>query len=471
MSHTSLKWFSCILFLSPWLVEASIHQYSVKIDRGLSSAIVKACFDGDAPNYLAVENKLGNKDLLRFPHSDQGNIEIQGRYWKTKNLSSNACLSYQVSIQRYHAKRSPLSKRRKAVAYIENNTWLWLPELVTTEHDIEVTFDLPLWANISTPWHKINKKEHRYRIGQQPQEWGYTLMIGDFDVDQYPIADDSIINIASIKGMKKKPEIHKWIADAANSLESYLGFYPVKNTQVIVIAKTKKKNGPVPWGRLQRGNGMGLLFVVVPEFPIDDFYRDWTATHEFTHQLLPNINWEDKWLSEGLASYLEYVLMAQSNWITKEEAWYALYKGLKRGEKGTKKTKREPLKETMNNRQKNDRTGRTMRIYWSGALFFMKADLKLRELSNNKVGLNHILNKLNRCCELHEEMWSGSRLTAKLDELSESDIFSELYKEFREGVNFPEYEDTLNRLGVIVSKDESLLKQLSVNSIAHKIMK
>lgn len=39
--------------------------------------------------------------------------------------------------------------------------------------------------------------------------------------------------------------------------------------------------------------------------------RDWTATHELSHMLLPYVASRDRWLSESLASYYQNVLRAR----------------------------------------------------------------------------------------------------------------------------------------------------------------
>ncbi|MEP2791773.1 MAG: hypothetical protein ABJI36_16875, partial [Kangiellaceae bacterium] len=110
-------------------VSAATHQYDIEIDESIAVAAVKICFDGEAPDFLTVDSKYANRDLLKLPESEHGLIEIQGRYWKTKYLPNNACLSYRVSIERHHAKRTKkTANKRKNVAYIESNTWLWLPE-------------------------------------------------------------------------------------------------------------------------------------------------------------------------------------------------------------------------------------------------------------------------------------------------------------------------------------------------------
>jgi len=482
---------------------AALHQYQIEVEPNLSSIRVEACFDGKVPNYLSVDNSLGNEDLISLPDSKQGDIEIQGRFWKTGNLPENACLNYQVSIERHHTKQSKrknytskVKSRNKLIAYIEQNTWLWLPESLNEQDDIEINILLPKGMAVSTPWQPIPSEANRFRLGHYPQEWGYTFILGDFSQRDLKISDGHHLSITSLKDLAGREQIDNWLIDIARGVERYLGDYPVKQTQVIVIAKKKKKQGPVPWGDFSRGNGFGIRFVVVPSYDIKEFYADWTATHEFSHQLLPKLVYDDIWLSEGLASYLQYVLMAQSGVLTQEQAWMRIFKGLKRGEAGTKKFKNEPLNMTSGNRKRGGRSGRTMRIYWSGALYFLKADLALREQSKGRVGLNDILLKLNRCCITGSKIWTGKELAAKLDSLSgsklfnprlsdpklsdsklsdsiasDSKIFSGLYSEFSNGFDFPEYLDSLEKLGVIFSDEKRSSLEIKQHSIATEIMR
>lgn len=175
-------------------------------------------------------------------------------------------------------------------------------------------------------------------------------------------------------------------------------------------------------------------------------------------------------LSEGLSSYLQYVLMGQANVIPAEHAWYKLFSGLKRGEKGTKKLKPETLQQASERRSRGGRAGRTMRIYWSGALYFMKADVALRERSGGKVGLNDVLLRLNRCCINGGKIWQGRELAAKLDQLADEQIFLPLFDKFSQSEEFPEYQETFDKLGVVLAKTKKRKLELKENSLARKIM-
>lgn len=474
-----LKLLSLLLFVTVGGIAtrsagAATHQYHIDIDENIAIASVKICFDGKAPDFLTADSKYANRDLLKLPESDQGLIEIQGRYWKTKYLPKNACLSYQVNIERHHAKRAKKTvKKRKNIAYIESNTWLWLPEAQSKHDDIKLNFNLPNWASISAPWYQSDIEKYEYLIGHQPQDWGYTLLIGDFSQQLYPVSAGHYLNIATVRGLANKEQITGWLVDTAKALEHYLGIYPVKQTQVIVIEKSKKKHGPVPWGDFSRGNGFGIRFVIVPSYNIKEFYSDWTATHEFSHQLLPKLDYDDIWMSEGLSSYLQYVLMGQSGILGKEKAWSRIYMGLMRGEKGAENVKDEPLKLTAERRHRGGRAGRTMRIYWSGAAYFLNADLQLRKQSDGKIGLNDILHKLNQCCIPAEKIWTGVELAKKLDNLSNTKIFLPSYLKIANSTEFPDFKTSFSELGMTLPNNISTKSgsvKIQANSFADAIM-
>ena len=61
-----------------------------------------------------------------------------------------------------------------------------------------------------------------------------------------------------------------------------------------------------------------------PDRPLDDLRTDWTATHEFSHLLLPYVSRRDRWLSEGLASYYQNVLRARDGRLSETDAWRKL---------------------------------------------------------------------------------------------------------------------------------------------------
>jgi len=98
-----------------------------------------------------------------------------------------------------------------------------------------------------------------------------------------------------------------------------------------------------------------------------------------------------------------------------------------------------------------------MRIYWSGAAYFLIADWQLRELSAGKQNLAAVLSKLNNCCPNTVKEWSGIELADKLNELSGTKIFSSLYQQMIISQDFPQTENAFKALGISVVDNEITL--------------
>ena len=444
-----------------------VHRYSVEIGAELKKARVKACFDGAAPEYLVVDYRKATRNLIKFPKADKGHIEFQGRYWQTESLGKDACLKYEVDISEHNRRNRRIGEDDPKLSFQTDNTWLWLPEAIGKDEEVEISFALPASYNISAPWDMLDQSGQRYLVGKMPHDWGFSMMMGDFELSPITLNNGARINIAMLKRLRNKEALKKWVRDMGNTLSEYLGFFPVNQLQVLLLENTRFKSGPVPWGEVKRGGGFGIGFVVNSQRPIKEFYADWTATHEFSHLLIPNLESTDGWLSEGLASYLQYVLMAQSGEISPELAWENLLAGFNRGLNGTKRLRGERLVETAERRR---RGGRTMRYYWSGAVYFFTADVRLRQTTNGRVGLPEVLSQLNQCCIKSRYEWSGIRLAEKMDEISASSVFSELYNEFAYSKSFPEFEPIFQQLGMKISDDEVALQAEGDHEIRDSIM-
>jgi len=471
-------------------VSASHYQYSVKFQDSLASAEITVCFDGEQNDYLEIDRFVAYKSLIKNPSVNGSDIdvdiEIEGRFWNVKGIAKNSCLEYQVSFKENLLKRNPRKRgftkleKDKNILHLEENNWLWLPEKYDSLDTIEIELILNKKYQVSTPWQQIDfsakpEFKKRYRLGHEPQEWGYHIIIGDINVEQFGIGNNRRINIATVNATNKTESstnsINQWLENIANSIKNYLGQFPLKQMQVIVYPQSGIKRSPVPWGEVSRGNGLGILFVIRPDHNIDDFYADWTASHEFAHTMLPKLRYRDIWLSEGLASYLQYILMAQNKQVTNEQAWRRIYKGLQKGLKGTLSVNNEKLIDVSNNRKKGPRSGRTMRIYWSGAAYFLKADIRLRKESKGKIALNDVLLKLSNCCLKGEKVWSGGALASKLDELSNTTTFSILYKNMAYSYEFPKFNKEFELLGFQVAENSIELGKFDENSLSKSIMK
>ena len=109
-----------------------------------------------------------------------------------------------------------------------------------------------------------------------------------------------------------KDSISKGVLSAAEIVSSVTGKFPVDDLQMVVEPGAYGPNA-IPIGYVSRG-GKPAVHVHINERKHDIFAQDTTLLHEFAHLLLPKINDSDSWLTEGLATYYEYLLAARSGY-------------------------------------------------------------------------------------------------------------------------------------------------------------
>lgn len=242
----------------------------------------------------------------------------------------------------------------------------------------------------------------------------------------------SVDNEASAK-------IKQWISETASHVTLAYGRFPVPTPRVVVVPSGSSPwgdNSPVPFGRVTRRGGETVELYVDIDRPLADLEYDWTATHEFSHLLLPRISWRQKWISEGFASYYQNVLMARAGRYTWEDALQKLEAGLERGQ-----ASRPEL--SLNQAAREGVREARMKIYWSGAAIALLADTQLREQSDGRESLDLVLDRFQSCCLPSQRRWSGVELFTKFDSLVDEAVFMPLYRQYADTTGFPDYEDAL----------------------------
>jgi predicted metalloprotease with PDZ domain len=243
---------------------------------------------------------------------------------------------------------------------------------------------------------------------------------------------------------EKERDIRKWVDDVSGSVASVYGRFPNPEAKVVIKPASFRRrlsDSPVPFGRVTRWDGETIELQIDASRPIEEFYADWTATHEFSHLMLPYLNKEGRWISEGFATYYQNVLMARSGNYTPEFAWQRLTDGFARGRNS---------RPDLSPNQAADigvRSAR-MKIYWSGAAIALMADVELRRRSAGKESLDSVLGELQLCCLPSARTWSGRRLFERLDSFIDEPLFIPLYRRYAKTTGYPDPALLLRKLGV-----------------------
>jgi hypothetical protein len=149
------------------------------------------------------------------------------------------------------------------------------------------------------------------------------------------------------------------------------GHFPVKNAQILLVPIDAGSRA-VPFGMAIRGGGPAAMILVSRQAHDSDFMGEWVSVHELSHLLIPPVDREQAWLSEGLASYMQQILRAREGLISEKDAWAGLVDGFDRG----RRRARESLGEAAQNMQ---REHGFVDVYWGGAAILFNLDVALRQ--------------------------------------------------------------------------------------------
>ena len=134
----------------------------------------------------------------------------------------------------------------------------------------------------------------------------------------------------------------------------------------------------------------------------NELFGDWMLTHEMFHLSQPQMYTGYSWMSEGMADYLEPVARVRIGQITQQRFWKDLVEGMPNG-----------LPDVGD--QGLDHTQSWGRIYWGGSLFWLLADIRVRNRTNNEKSVRDAARAvLNRGGD-GTQLWTIDKLLAAYD--------------------------------------------------------
>ena len=240
--------------------------------------------------------------------------------------------------------------------------------------------------------------------------------------------------------------VSDWVRATAHNVTLAYGRFPNPSPQIVVVPVGRSSwdaDSPVPFGRVIRDGGESVELFINESMPMDTFYDDWTATHELSHLMLPYLRSPHRWVSEGFAQYYQNVLLARAGQYDEQRAWQKLYEGFERGRKSRPEL-------SPNEAARRGVGAATMKIYWSGAVVALMADVELRRRSGGTESLDLALEQLQRCCLPAAQSWTGTRLFETLDGFVDGPVFMPLYRKYANEQGFPDFTPLFSQLGVTI---------------------
>lgn len=226
-------------------------------------------------------------------------------------------------------------------------------------------------------------------------------------------------------------EILAWIRKAARAVTTYYGHFPVGHLDVEVSSRAGDDIGGRTYGwkstvvsPLGRQVGPGKLA------------HDWVMTHEMIHMAFPDVPDDQDWIKEGLSTYVERIARAQIGDRDVPAMWSDLVRKIPQGlpQPGDKGL---------------DHTHTWGRTYWGGAMFCLLADVRIRELTHNRHGLEDALRAIVDAGGTLNHQWSIQRAFQIGDDAVGVPVLMDLYGRMKDKPYTPNLDALWKRLGVM----------------------
>jgi len=257
-------------------------------------------------------------------------------------------------------------------------------------------------------------------------------VFGSFEYQSFSVVGTSV-EVARLGPWPPADEIRRWLGRALQATASVGGRFPHDRVHFIIIP-TPSQDKHVVFGMVRRGGGSSVLLLPSPNATVGELESDWVAVHELSHLWLPHLYPGDRWITEGIATYLQEVLRARCGLQSSERAWTRLQEGFERGRRaGTGR----PL---ASESREMSRTGAYHRVYWAGAAFALAVDVRLRKNSNGEMTLLRAISDGQRVWGTDARLVDGSALLSALQEASGADFIQELAETYAANSDFPSIE-------------------------------
>jgi len=230
-----------------------------------------------------------------------------------------------------------------------------------------------------------------------------------------------------------------WVTNAANAVTAYFGRFPVEHPRLMV--RLAEGRAGVFHGTTFGGRRWAFTRIFVGQTTtqqqLDD---DWMMTHEFIHMAFPDVSAgsdDHHWMEEGMATYIEPIARAQIGRMTAERAWGDFARDMPQG-----------LPQAGD--QGLDRTPTWGRTYWGGALFWLLADVQIRDASHNQKGLQDAMRGILDAGGNITADWPVERVVEVGDKATGTSVLANLYKQMKATAVHTDLDDLWQRLGVQV---------------------
>ncbi len=407
--------------------------YALSTDAGLRTLRVRLCFPELRP--LAIEPGAQGAHLL-VTRMWVGGREV--RPAPRIPVDGAECVEYTVDLT--------TAARGDHVRVARPERWLWEPARIPPGATAHATAALPPGVRLSVPW--AESAPGRYTLPPSSFRFHGRAVLGRFALRPQRVAGATIE--AAVLGPSKSVRdaaIDGLLRDAARGVATVFdGRFPRPKAQVIVLPQA---GASVGYAEAERGGGGAVLLMVGEGARYGGVAHDWTAVHEMLHLAMPQLWRGNAWLSEGVATYYQHLLLGRLGLLDPQTAWSKLYDGFRRGRGSLTGRTLEADSERLG------RHAAYWRVYWAGAAWAYRADVALRRRGRS---LDELLRFWRRCCPDESDGWNARPLLRRADDWLGEALLLPMAESALAATRFPDTRDLDRALGIEIVPGDSRVR-------------
>jgi hypothetical protein len=226
-------------------------------------------------------------------------------------------------------------------------------------------------------------------------------------------------------------EMERWVAEATRAVSLYYQRFPVEQLLLMVVPDRGQHLSGFTLGE----GGASILLRLGTTMPAALARNHWVLTHELMHLGFPSLRRTHLWMEEGMAVFGEPIVRVRAGMVEEAVLWSEWLEqgplGLARAGEGGMET-----------------THSWARTYWGGAVFWLVADVTLRERTGNARSADDVLRALVAAGGNVSRRWELEDVLRVADEAAGQPVFSELFHSMGEAPGAPDLQALFQRLGV-----------------------
>jgi hypothetical protein len=258
-------------------------------------------------------------------------------------------------------------------------------------------------------------------------------VFGDLHLRRVEVEDEAI-DVAVLPGAFEAGEaaLAGWVSSSARAVRAYYGRASIRRALLVIVPRSGRGLG---FARTLGNGGASIVANVGEATTAADFTTSWELIHELLHVSFPNMPREQAWLEEGMATYVEPLVRARLGILSPEEVFARFRERMPfglpdRGDEGL------------------DHTHTWGRTYWGGALFYLLADVAIRERTENRRSLDDALRAVLAAGGNVSQRWDVEQVVAAGDLATGVPVLRELYTKMGSAPAPVDLEALWRRLGV-----------------------